>query len=81
MLDETTKGIFTITATPFLPDGALDFHSLEKMVSIYIEKGATGLTILGMMGEAEKLSSQESIEVITTVTKNCLLYTSPSPRD
>jgi 4-hydroxy-tetrahydrodipicolinate synthase len=69
MLDETTKGIFTITATPFLPDGALDFHSLEKMVSVYIEKGATGLTILGMMGEAEKLSSQESIEVITTVTK------------
>ena len=71
MLDESTKGIFTITATPFLPDGALDFHSLEQMVNVYIEKGATGLTILGMMGEAEKLSSQESIEVIKTVTKNC----------
>ena len=71
MLDETTKGIFTITATPFLPDGALDLHSLEQMVNAYIEKGATGLTILGMMGEADKLSSQESIEVIKTVTKNC----------
>ena len=71
MLDESTKGIFTITATPFLPDGALDLHSLEQMVNAYIEKGATGLTILGMMGEADKLSSQESIEVIKTVTKNC----------
>ena len=39
MLDESTKGIFTITATPFLPDGALDFHSLEQMVNVYIEKG------------------------------------------
>ena len=71
MLDETTKGIFTITATPFLPNGELDFHSLEKMVDIYIAKGATGLTILGMMGEADKLSSKESIEVIQSVTKQC----------
>jgi 4-hydroxy-tetrahydrodipicolinate synthase len=71
MLDETTKGIFTITATPFLPNGELDFHSLEQMVNVYIEKGATGLTILGMMGETDKLSSEESIAVIKSVTKHC----------
>jgi 4-hydroxy-tetrahydrodipicolinate synthase len=71
MLDETTKGIFTIAATPFLPNGALDFDSLKNMVDAYIEKGATGLTILGMMGEADKLSSKESIAVIQTVTKHC----------
>ena len=71
MLDETAKGVFTIAATPFLPDGALDLSSLDRLVDAYIEKGATGLTILGMMGEAEKLSAEESIEVIQAVTRHC----------
>ena len=68
MLDETTKGVFTITATPFLPDGALDFDSLDRMIEAYIEKGANGLTILGMMGEAGKLSAEESVAVVARVT-------------
>lgn len=60
MLDETTKGVFTIAATPFLPDGTLDFDSIDRMVDAYVERGANGLTILGMMGEAGKLSAAES---------------------
>ena len=68
MLDETTKGVFTITATPFLPDGALDFDSLDRMIEAYIEKGANGLTILGMMGEAGKLAAEESVAVVERVT-------------
>ena len=67
MLDESASGVFTIAATPFLPNGALDIGSLDRMVDFYIEKGATGLTILGMMGEAGKLSSGEASEVITRV--------------
>ena len=58
MLDETAKGVFTIAATPFLPDGAVDFESVDRMVEAYVERGATGLTILGIMGEAGKLSEQ-----------------------
>ena len=68
MLDETTKGVFTIAATPFLPDGALDFDSLDRMIEAYVEKGANGLTILGMMGEAGKLSAEESVSVVERVT-------------
>ncbi|WP_413720626.1 dihydrodipicolinate synthase family protein [Silicimonas sp. MF1-12-2] len=64
MLDETAKGVFTIAATPFLPDGTLDEASLDRMTGFYMEKGATGLTILGMMGEAGKLSADESERVI-----------------
>ncbi|MEW9920255.1 dihydrodipicolinate synthase family protein [Marimonas sp. MJW-29] len=67
MLDETAKGVFTIAATPFLPDGALDFESLDRLVDTYAEKGADGLTILGMMGEAGKLSADESLAVIKRV--------------
>ncbi|MBY6200892.1 dihydrodipicolinate synthase family protein [Maritalea mobilis] len=67
MLDETAKGVFTIAVTPFLPDGALDLDSIDRMVAYYEEKGATGLTILGMMGEAGKLSAAESVTVVRRV--------------
>jgi 4-hydroxy-tetrahydrodipicolinate synthase len=68
MLDETARGVFTIAVTPFLPDGGLDLASLDSMVDFYEEKGATGLTILGIMGEAGKLSAEESVTVVERVT-------------
>ena len=67
MLDETAGGVFTIAATPFLPDGALDVASLDSMTDFYLERGATGLTILGIMGEAGKLSAEESAQVIERI--------------
>ena len=67
MLNESAKGVFTIAVTPFLPSGALDFDSIDRMVDAYIERGATGLTILGMMGEAGKLSAEESVAVVKRV--------------
>lgn len=69
MLSETTSGVFTIAATPFLPDGALDLQSIDTMVEFYEARGATGLTILGIMGEAGKLSTAESETVIARVTE------------
>jgi 4-hydroxy-tetrahydrodipicolinate synthase len=67
MLDETAKGVFTIAVTPFRPDGALDETSLDRMTDFYLEKGATGLTVLGIMGEAGKLTAEESITVVRRV--------------
>jgi 4-hydroxy-tetrahydrodipicolinate synthase len=58
-----TKGVFLIAVTPFTADGKVDFDSVERMVDFYKEKGASGLTILGMMGEAQKLTQAESIAV------------------
>ena len=69
MLDETASGVFTIAATPFLPDGTLDAESIDRLVDFYLEKGATGLTILGMMGEAGKLTAAESTTVIERVCR------------
>jgi len=67
MLDETAQGVFTIAATPFLPDGAIDWGSLDSLIDAYIERGASGLTILGMMGEAGKLTAEESVAVVRRV--------------
>jgi 4-hydroxy-tetrahydrodipicolinate synthase len=60
MLDETARGVYVIAATPFSEDGALDLPSVDRMVEFYLERGADGLTLLGIMGEAPKLAAEES---------------------
>ena len=61
MLDETAHGVYVIAVTPFRDDGALDLASTDRMVDFYLGCGATGLTILGIMGEAPKLTHEESL--------------------
>lgn len=59
-LDASAKGVYLIAVTPFKDNGELDLDSTDRMVDFYLEKGATGLTILGIMGEATKLTADES---------------------
>ena len=54
------KGVCVIAATPFQDDGKVDFNSIDRLVDFYLACGVTGMTILGMMGEASKLSEEES---------------------
>ncbi|WP_165224381.1 dihydrodipicolinate synthase family protein [Affinirhizobium pseudoryzae] len=63
LITSGSRGVFVIAVTPFTETGALDHDSIDRMVDFYDEKGADGLTILGMMGEAPKLTQAESIEV------------------
>ncbi len=58
--DEDSKGVFVIACTPFTDDGALDLEGTDRLVDFYLDHGVTGITILGMMGEAPKLSGAES---------------------
>ena len=46
-------------ADTFVENGDLDLASTDRMVDFYLERGATGLTVLGMMGEAQKLTIEE----------------------
>ena len=59
-LDTHAKGVFVISATPFQDSGALDLDSTDRLIEFYLDKGVSGITILGMMGEAPKLSPAES---------------------
>ncbi|MCZ8187641.1 MAG: dihydrodipicolinate synthase family protein [Beijerinckiaceae bacterium] len=67
LLNESATGVFVIAVTPFMETGALDLESADRMVDFYLEKGATGLTLLGMMGEAPKLTAEESAIVVRRV--------------
>lgn len=59
-LDASARGVFLITVTPFTDSGALDLASTDRMVDLCLEAGVTGLTVLGIMGEATKLTAEES---------------------
>ena len=60
-------GIFNILATPFDAQQQVDLDSLRNLVRFQIDKGAHGLTILGVLGEAAKLSVDERKQVMDTV--------------
>lgn len=66
-LNEQAKGVFIIAATPFTDDGALDLQSVDTLTDFYLGCGVHGFTLLGMMGEAHKLTAEESISVVNRV--------------
>jgi 4-hydroxy-tetrahydrodipicolinate synthase len=60
LLDATAKGVYAISATPFTDTGEIDRASVDTLIMFYLQCGVSGLTILGMMGEAQKLSDEEA---------------------
>lgn len=69
MLDENAAGVYVIAATPFADDGRIDDQSTDLMVDFYQRCGVTGMTILGMMGEAPKIDAAEAIEFARRVVR------------
>lgn len=69
LLTADAQGVFVISVTPFDEAGTIDNKSLDSVTDFYFDKGADGLTILGMMGEAPKLTQAESRAVAAQVIK------------
>lgn len=63
-LTPSAHGVFPIAPTPFLADGGIDWASTDRMIDHYVACGATGVTILGIMGEAPKLDQDEAIAFV-----------------
>ena len=60
-------GIYNILTTPFLPDGSLDIESLRRLAAAVVGAGVDGITVLGVAGEAQKLSGEERDRVVAVV--------------
>ena len=61
------SGIYNILATPFTGQLEVDYASLRRLVDFQLDRGADGLTILGVLGEAAKLTIDERTRVMETV--------------
>lgn len=56
---EGLEGIYVIVSTPFEPDGRLDEASFATLLDATVAAGVQGITILGVAGEAPRLSDAE----------------------
>ncbi len=59
-LNADASGVYLIAVTPFTDSGALDLASTARMVEFALGQGVSGLTVLGIMGEAGKLTAAEA---------------------
>jgi 4-hydroxy-tetrahydrodipicolinate synthase len=61
---ERLRGVWNIVPTPFADDGALDEASIATLVDFVAGCGVDGMTILGVMGEAARVSDAERDRII-----------------
>ncbi|HTJ27300.1 MAG TPA: dihydrodipicolinate synthase family protein [Candidatus Limnocylindria bacterium] len=57
-------GIHPIVVTPFTDEGAIDHAGIASLTAFLLAAEVDGLAILGVMGEADKLSGEEREAVI-----------------
>ncbi len=69
MLDAHASGVYVIAVTPFDEDGRVDEVSTDTMVDFYRDCGVSGMTILGIMGEAPKLEQAEALSFASHVIR------------
>jgi 4-hydroxy-tetrahydrodipicolinate synthase len=60
------EGVFPILATPFDDDENLDLESFARLVRFTSKLGVEGVTILGVLGEANRLMDAERETLIRT---------------
>ena len=59
MAQHNFSGVIPILATPFGDDESLDLASWQRMIQFMAELGVDGITILGVLGESNRLSDHE----------------------
>lgn len=74
MSSHLAPGVWGVVATPFSGSTLeVDEGSLSRLVAHYERIGVTGLTVLGVFGEAAQLSSTERREVLEAVADTVAL--------
>ena len=61
------KGVYVIAPTPFHADGRIDDSSIDRMADFFVKAGVDGMTVLGQLGEAPKMSHEESVGIVKRV--------------
>lgn len=62
-------GVIPILATPFHDDESLDLDSLARLIEFNAAVGVDAITVLGLLGESNRLTDDERARIITTAVK------------
>ena len=66
-LRSKAKGVYVIAPTPFHADGRIDESSIDRMTDFFLKAGVDGITVLGQLGEAPKMTHEESVGIVKRV--------------
>jgi 4-hydroxy-tetrahydrodipicolinate synthase len=58
------RGFVAIAVTPLTADGAIDYSGIGPLMDFYINCGADGVTLLGVMGEAHRMTDGDARAVV-----------------
>jgi len=59
-----TEGLVAVAVTPMLPGGEVDRESLITLMDFYVASGSTGVALLGVMGEANRMTDRAAEDLI-----------------
>ena len=60
------SGVIPILATPFFDDESIDLESLTRLIRFNKNAGVDGVTLLGLLGESNRLTDAERSQIIST---------------
>lgn len=60
------RGVYPILATPFRSDERFDEESLRRMLAFMSRIGVQGVTVLGVLGEANRMGDRERETIVRT---------------
>lgn len=63
------SGVIPILATPFYDDESLDLDSLARLIRFNKAVGVDGVTLLGLLGESNRLTDMERARLIAAAVK------------
>ncbi|QSO48280.1 dihydrodipicolinate synthase family protein [Alicyclobacillus mengziensis] len=62
-------GVSVISLTPFTDSGEVDVKSLRSLLDFYLQAGVHGVTLLGIMGESNKVTERERDVIVRTAVE------------
>ena len=66
---QVLQGSLVALVTPMLPNGDIDYQSLEKLIDWHIQQGTDGIVSVGTTGESATLNVKEHLEVLAFTIK------------
>lgn len=63
------KGVYPILVTPFDEQERLDLESFEKIINFMVEAGVNGITVMGVLGESNRVVDPEREKLIQTAIR------------
>jgi 4-hydroxy-tetrahydrodipicolinate synthase len=58
------RGFVAIAVTPLTASGDIDYAGIGPLMDFYLDCGADGVTLLGVMGEAPRMTDADAVSVV-----------------